>query len=72
MLARRRRRGRLAGLGLAALSRDLRIWSPTRHGAWRQAEPHAREVARLAAFDLAAGGEWLDAALHSRFICAMG
>ncbi len=51
-----------AGMGLAAYPMlTARLNLPAAH-CLQQAEPHAREVARLAAFDLAAGASWLDPA----------
>jgi tRNA threonylcarbamoyladenosine biosynthesis protein TsaB len=49
-----------AGLGLAAYPAIASlVIDPSR--CFAHAEPHAREVVRLAAFDLAAGAKWLDA-----------
>jgi tRNA threonylcarbamoyladenosine biosynthesis protein TsaB len=50
-----------AGLGLAAYPAIAAlVIDPSR--CFGQAEPHARDVARLAASDLAGGANWLDAA----------
>lgn len=49
-----------AGMGLAVCT-ELAVEFDL-HGthAWPEAEPHAREIARLAAHDLACGARWLD------------
>ncbi len=50
-----------AGMGLAAYPAIAELVIDL---SWRfaQAEPHAREIARLAAFDIAGGAKWLDPA----------
>lgn len=50
-----------AGLGLAAYPAIAHLVIDSSR-CLAQAEPHAREVARLAAFDLAGGAKWLDPA----------
>jgi tRNA threonylcarbamoyladenosine biosynthesis protein TsaB len=52
-----------AGLGLAAWPQLAAALQLPAAAAFAEAEPHARDVATLAAADLAAGATWLDAAL---------
>ena len=52
-----------AGLGLAAAPRIAQFLHLPAAATLANAEPHAMEIARLAAADLSTGANWLDAAL---------